>query len=148
MALDGARREFLKKVDTRAIEAAIKEAERGTTGEIRVTVLPRFRGSIEEMAERTAARLGMTATRDRNAVLILVDPSRRLFRIWGDRTLHERAGEGFWREVAGAIQEKFRSGDFTGGLVHGVDVAGRELARHFPAGPDGHVAQLPDSVDL
>jgi uncharacterized membrane protein len=147
MLLDGSRRDFLAGLDTRAIEAAIRRAETGTTGEIRGTVLPRYRGSIETMAERSAASLGMTATRDRNGVLILVDPSRRLFRVWGDRGIHEKAGDDFWRAVAGAIQELFRRGDFTGGLVHGVEAAGRELARHFPAGPGGHVDQQPESVE-
>ena len=84
---------LLKRLDTATIEVAIKEAERATTGEIRVAVLPPFRGTIEEMTERTARRLGMTKTSDRNGVLILVDPARRTFRVWGDRSIHEKVGE-------------------------------------------------------
>jgi uncharacterized membrane protein len=148
MLFGGARKAFLKKLDSKAIEAAIKDAERATTGEIRVAVLPRFRGSIEEMTEQTAHRIGMTKTRDRNGVLILVDPARRKFRVWGDRAIHEKVGEGFWRAVATAIQERFRAGDFTAGLVHGVAVAGKTLAEHFPCGAEGHQDQLPDEVDV
>lgn len=148
MLFGSARRAFLKRLDVAAIEAAIREAERATTGEIRVAVLPRFRGTIEKMTERTADRLGMTKTRDRNAVLILVDPAHRKFRVWGDRALHEKVGDDFWRSIARAVSERFRAGDFTGGLVHGISEAGRELATHFPARENGHVDQLPDGVDL
>lgn len=143
-----AHKALLKQLDTAAIEAAIKEAERATTGEIRVAVLPPFRGTIEAMTDRTAHRLGMTKTSDRNGVLILVDPARRTFRVWGDRSIHERVGEGFWKSIATAIQERFRAGEFTTGLVNGVAAAGKALAEHFPCGAERHRDQLPDSVDL
>jgi uncharacterized membrane protein len=139
---------LLGQLETAAIDAAIKEAERATTGEIRVAVLPPFRGTIEAMTERTAHRLGMTRTSDRNGVLILVDPARRTFRVWGDRSIHEKVGDGFWKSIAAAMQERFRAGDFTGGLVHGVAAAGKALAEHYPCGAEGHRDQLPDSIDL
>ena len=143
-----ARKAFLKGLDVAAIEAAIKEAERATTGEIRVAVLPPFRDTIEEMTERTVHRLGMTRTSDRNGVLILVDPARRMFRVWGDRSIHEKLGDGFWKSIAAAVEERFRAGEFTAGLVGGVTAAGRALAEHYPCGDRGHRDQLPDSVDL
>jgi uncharacterized membrane protein len=142
------RKAFLQAIRTSAIETAIRDAERATTGEIRVAVLPRFRGSIEEMTERTAQRLGMTHTQERNGVLIVVDPARRCFRIWGDRALHEKVGDAFWRETAKAMEGRFRAGDFTGGLVDGVRAAGVALASHFPAGASGHRDQLSDAVDI
>jgi uncharacterized membrane protein len=148
MLLGSPRKAFLKAIRTSAIETAIREAERATTGEIRVAVLPRFRGSIEEMTERTAQRLGMTNTQGRNGVLIVVDPARRRFRIWGDWALHEKVGDSFWRDTAQAVEERFRAGDFTGGLVDGVHAAGVALASHFPADAAGHRAQLSDAVDI
>ncbi len=148
MLFQNARKAFLKKLDTHAVEAAIRDSEKATTGEIRVAILPAFRGSIEEMTEKAAKRLGMTATTERNGVLILVDPTRRKFRVWGDRAIHQKVGEGFWKTIATAIQSRFREGDFTGGLVHGVEAAGRALAEHFPCQPGKHRDQLPDRVDV
>jgi len=147
MRLTSARKAFLSRVDESAIEAATRKAEEGTTGEIRVSVLPRQIGSLADVAERTANRLGMTKTKERNGVLLLVDPARRRFVIWGDKAVHERLGEAFWTATADAISERFRKGDFTGGLVHGVETVGRRLAEHFPAGPEGHANQLPNDVD-
>lgn len=141
-------KDFMARLDVPALEAAIREAERATTGEIRVTVLPRVRGGLENAVRPAAERLGMTRTAGRNGVLILVDPARRAFLVWGDTAIHERVGEAFWKEVAAAIEERFRAGDFTGGLVRGIETAGRALAAHFPAGPGGNPNELPDRVDV
>lgn len=139
---------FMARIDTVAIEAAIRNAERTTTGEIRVAVLPHIRGGLAKAVEPAAKKFGMTGTKDRNGVLILVDPSRRTFLVWGDTAIHARVEPGFWTEVAAAIEERFRSDDFTGGLVRGIETAGRALATHFPAGPGGHTNTKPDGVVL
>jgi uncharacterized membrane protein len=139
---------FLARLDLGALGAAIREAERATTGEIRVAVLPRVRGGFEKAVVHAAERLGMTRTKERNGVLILVDPAHRNFLVWGDTAIHERVGDAFWKDVAAAIEEKFRAGDFTGGLVQGIETAGRALAAHFPSGPGGHANALPDGVDV
>ena len=142
-----AQRRFLSQIGVADVEAAIREAERTTTGEIRVAVLPRVRGPLEKAAKHAAVRFGMTSTRERNGVLILVDPARRKFLVWGDTAIHARVGAAFWTNVAAVIEERFRKDDFTGGLRHGIAVVGRELATHFPAGPAGHRDQLPDRVE-
>ena len=81
-------KDFLARLDLAALEAAIREAERATTGEIRVAVLPRLRGGLEKAVKHAAVRLGMTRTKERNGVLILVDPARRTFLVWGDTAIH------------------------------------------------------------
>ena len=135
MLFGSARRKFLKALDKAALDAAVREASRGTSGEIRVVVLPRFRGPIVKMAERLAQHLKMTSLPHRNGVLILVDPAHRKFLVWGDAGVRERLGAGFFKAASDAISELFREGDFTGGLRHGVETVGRALAEHFPPGP-------------
>jgi|ERR1035437_4875280 uncharacterized membrane protein YgcG len=127
-----ARRKFLKQIDMAALEAAIREATHGTTGTIRVAILPRFRGSLVKMGEHLAKSLKMTALQGRNGVLILVDPAHRKFLVWGDVAVHERLEPGFFKEAADSISELFRKGDFTGGLRHGIETVGRALAEHYP----------------
>ena len=141
-------KDFLARLDVAALEAAIREAERATTGEIRVAVLPRVRGSLARAVKPAAERLGMTRTAGRNGVLILVDPARRAFLVWGDTAIHERVGEAFWKGVAAAIEERFRAGDFTVGLVRGIEAAGRALAEHFPCGSGPNANELSDGVDV
>ena len=43
--------------------------------------------------------------------------------------------------------ERFRSGDFTAGLVLGIERAGETLARHFPRVSPGPNL-FPDDIDL
>ncbi len=141
------RRKLKRLVDAAAVKRAIEESERGTTGEIRVSVSTFFWGDVRKTAERAFDRMGMARTVHRNGVLIFVIPSRRKFVVLGDSGIHEKVGQEFWDGVAAAISERFRKGDFTGGLVHGIREAGRQLASHFPAeGP--HPDELPDEVDF
>jgi len=140
------RRRFLARLDRARLEEAIREAERSTTGQVRVIVLPRVRGNLATVAELTAERLHMRATPDRNGVLILVVPGRREFHVWGDVGVHEKVGDDFWKRIAGQISEQFQRGDFTAGLLAGIDEIGRQLTAHFPAQRDSAVNTLPDSV--
>jgi uncharacterized membrane protein len=142
------RRRLLRTIDKEAIEAAIARAERQTSGEIRVSVAPFFWGSVRKVADRAFTRLGMTATRQRNGVLLFIVPARRRFAVLGDEGIHAEVGQEFWDDVSAAIAERFRDGDFTGGIVRGIETIGRELAEHFPYDPETDVDELPDEVDL
>ena len=74
----------------------------------------------------------MTKTERRNGVLIFVAPRSQNFAVLGDLGIHERCGPTFWTDVAAAMQDDFRQGNFTDGLVKGVARAGDVLAEHFP----------------
>ncbi|NDE98252.1 MAG: hypothetical protein EB034_08240 [Verrucomicrobia bacterium] len=87
----------------------------------------------------------MTQTRERNGVLLYVAPRSRTFAIVGDEGVHARCGEAFWREVAQALTAEFRKGDFTAGILLGVQRAGSLLAEHFPRQGDDR-NELPDTV--
>ena len=90
----------------------------------------------------------MTATRQRNGVLFFIVPSRRRFVVLGDEGIHAKVGQEFWERVAAAVSEHLRNGDFTLGLVHGIETVGEELARHFPFDPTADTNELPDAIDL
>src|SRR5262249_14503169 len=135
-------------IDREKIKAAIEAAEHRTSGEICVSVAPLFWGNIEKAADKAFARLGMTGTKDRNGVLFFVVPARRKFVVLGDRGIHERVGQDFWELVVRAVSQKFREGDFTGGLVKGIETVGEQLAAHFPYDPATDKNELPDDVDF
>lgn len=137
---------FLKRVDHDRIVSAIRTAEASSRGEIRVHASNRVVDDVETEAAAQFDRLGMTATRERNGVLIYVAPRSRRFAVIGDRGIHERCGPGFWSEVAKAMEEDFRHGRFTDGLVKGIERAGEVLAAHFPRAAQPDVNELPDTV--
>ena len=142
------RKQLLKMIDTRRIEDAIRSAEHRTSGEICVSVSRLFWGDVEKAARSAFQRLGMTRTRQRNGVLFFVVPSRRKFVVLGDAGIHEKVGQEFWHKVVAAVSERFRSKDFTGGLVHGIETVGEQLATHFPFDAATDVDELPDKVDF
>jgi uncharacterized membrane protein len=142
------RRKLLAAVDAERVREAIAEAERRTSGEIRVSVASFFWGDVRRVAERAFDRLGLTRTKERNAVFFFVVPARRRFVILGDEGIHSKVGPEFWDRVVAAVSERFRVKDFTGGLVQGIETVGRELAAHFPYDAATDRNELPDDVDF
>jgi len=142
------RKKLLQIIDRDTVKRAIESAEHRTSGEICVSVAPLFWGSVEKAADKAFVRLGMTRTKDHNGVLFFVVPARRKFVVLGDRGIHDRVGQEFWESVAAAVSSKFREGDFTGGLVKGIEKVGEQLATHFPYDPSTDKNELPDDVDF
>jgi uncharacterized membrane protein len=140
-------RDFLKQVADEEVVAAIRAAEARGRGEIRVHVTSESVGDAHAAAIEVFEELGMTATAERNGVLIYVAPRTRDFAILGDRGVHEHCGPDFWREVAESMREEFRAGRFTEGIVKGVTRTGEVLERFFPrqGGRDDR-NELPDVI--
>ena len=139
--------DFLQRLNDSEVVQAIQAAERTTSGEIRVFVTTRELGG-DKVVDRAAARfekLGMTATRERNGVLLYFAPHAQQFAIVGDKGIHEKCGEAFWSDVASGIGDKLKQGRFTEAVVEAIEKAGKALARHFPRSPDDR-DELPNEV--
>jgi uncharacterized membrane protein len=115
---------------------ALRKAEAGTSGEIRVLVARHKSLDPVASAQSYFNRLGMANSRHRNGVLIFVAPRSRRFAVIGDKAVHEKCGDAFWTGLAKAMEDHFRRGDFTEGLVHGIERAGELLAKTFPRSKD------------
>lgn len=138
--------DFERTIDQAQVVAAIAAAEARTSGEIRVVVSVREVADAVRTAQQEFVRLGMADTRERNAVLIFIAPRSQRLAVIGDEGVHRRCGESFWTEVVHAMEEHFRAGDFTRGLVQAVERTGTLLAAHFPRrGDDAN--ELPDAVE-
>lgn len=128
-------RDFIHKLDDEQVVAAIAEAERKTSGEIRVFVSRRALGNdvVMDRAARQFQELGMTRTQDRNGVLLYFVPHEQQFAVVGDEGIHARCGQDFWEHVAAEIRRELANDHFTEALVGAVREVGEALARHFPA---------------
>jgi uncharacterized membrane protein len=142
------RRSLRKCVDQAQVVAAIRAAEKVTSGEIRVSVAPFFWGDVEKTAGKAFRRLGMEHTADRNGVLIFLVPSRRRFAILGDTGIHEKVGQALWNEASACLSSHFRRGAFTEGLVEVIHLLGDRLATHFPSAGEADRNELSDGVDF
>ena len=141
-------KEFLEQLDQPRIIAAIQEAERQTSGEIRIHVQPKaYGGDIRTVAERTFERLGMTKTALRNGVLLFIATEEQRFVILGDSGINEKVPAGFWDEIAAKLTIRFKNAELTEGIVEAVAAAGARLGEFFPRAADD-VNELADTIDV
>jgi uncharacterized membrane protein len=93
------RKDFFSEEEKKLIVAAIGEAEKQTSGEVRVYVESRCRfvDPIDRAAE-VFAILKMDRTAAHNAVLIYLAVKDRQLAVFGDQGIHEKVGGAFWQE--------------------------------------------------
>jgi uncharacterized membrane protein len=118
-----------------AIARAIREAESGTTGRIAVRIIPDDDVDAFERATHEFGRAGLHKHDEGNAALILVAPKARKFAVIGDRALHERVGDAFWKNVIGQSQPYFARGAVLEGIQYAVGRVGEALHAHFADTP-------------
>lgn len=142
------RKRLQQLLDFERIQAAIAEAERHTSGEVRVSIAPWFWGNVSRAADHAFVRLGMTQTQARNGILFFIVPARRSFVVRGDQGIHEKVGQQFWDDIARTLSEHFVRSEFTEGLVKAISEVGTQLSTHFPHQGPSDVNELSDKVDL
>ena len=125
-------KEFISQLDETRIVAAIAEAEKLTTGEIRVYISHRAHANVLAVAQKRFHQLGMTKRHHRNAVLLYIAPRSHQFAIVGDSGVHDKCGDAFWREVSAQLGVAMRQGDYTAAVIQAIGQIGQLLAAHFP----------------
>lgn len=123
---------FLTPEEEQEIVQAILDAEKNTSGEIRVHVESHTRLDHFERAKAIFHLLKMDNTKDENGVLIYVAVNDCKFVIYGDRGIDKAVPENFWNSTKDSIQSHFAKGNFKHGIVKGILSAGKELQKHFP----------------
>lgn len=141
---------YFSKDDLKSLSTSIAEAEKNTSGEIRVVVRHHRQWKERKLALRDLAlkefySLGMQNTRDRTGVLILLLLSEHKFQILADQGINEKVEEGTWDRIAEKMTHYFKDGKFTVGLNEAVSAVGVELSQHFPRKADD-TDELPNEV--
>ena len=123
---------FLTKEEEQEIIAAIRIAEKNTSGEIRVHIEATSDKEHAKRALEVFHFLKMNNTKDENAVLIYVAVNDKKFVIYGDKGINNVVPKDFWNTTKDVMQNHFKNSDFKQGLIDGVLKAGEELKAHFP----------------
>ena len=129
------------------IEQAILEAERNTSGEIRVHVETDFTGDVLDHAATVFNNLNMQKTSLRNGVLIYLGIKNKKFAILGDAGINKVVPADFWEHTKSVMEGYFKNSDFAGGLAVGVKMAGEQLQKHFPY-KQGDVNELSNEMSF
>ena len=124
--------DFLTAQEEQEIVGAILEAEKNTSGEIRVHIEATAKIDHFSRAQQLFHFLKMDNTKDENGVLLYVAVNDKKFVIYGDRGIDRAVPKGFWESTKETIAHHFKSGDFKNGIIAGVLKAGEELQAHFP----------------
>ncbi|RZL68174.1 MAG: TPM domain-containing protein [Pedobacter sp.] len=127
------------------IANTIAEAEKATSGEIRIAVEKHCHGSAFERATEYFAELGMDKTAQHNGVLIYLAYEDHKFAIIGDRGIDSVVPDDFWETTQVAMKAHFLSGNLAEGIVAGIALAGEKLALYFPY-QNGDVNELPNEI--
>ncbi len=122
----------LTKQDKKDIVQAIVQAEKMTSGEIRVHLQKKCKEDVMHEAKKIFHRLKMHKTRHKNAVLIFVALESRKFAILGDSGIHGHVGDLFWNQTRDKIASYFSKGQLKEGIITGIQDAAQKLQHHFP----------------
>lgn len=129
-------KQFLNQLAEQEMIQAIIEAEKKTSGEIRVMISPKKIKEPIVFAQTQFLQAKMDRTTDRNAILIMIAPRSQNFAVVGDSGIHAKVGHAFWSEISQVISECFKKNEFHQGLLSGIKKAGDSLAQHFPRNPN------------
>jgi len=124
--------DFLTTSEEQEVVRAIVEAEKNTSGEIRVHIEASSKIDHYNRAKEVFHYLKMDNTKESNGVLIYVAVLDRKFTIYGDAGINKVVPKDFWNSTKDAIASEFKKGNFKQGLISGLTKAGQELEHHFP----------------
>lgn len=115
-----------------AIAAAIKKAEKNTSGEIRVHIEAHCKKDSVQRAIEVFHQLEMQKTALRNGVLIYVAILDKTFAIIGDEGINNKVPADFWETTKEAMVEHFKREKIVEGIIEGITLAGEKLKAFFP----------------
>lgn len=124
--------DFLTAGEEAEVIEAIVQAERNTSGEIRIHLEATTKLEPYKRAQEIFHLLKMDNTKEDNGVLIYVAVEDKKFTICGDKGIHKAVPKDFWDSTKDIMQSHFQKGQFKQGLVAGILKAGQELKKHFP----------------
>ncbi|MFH1800076.1 MAG: TPM domain-containing protein [Candidatus Omnitrophota bacterium] len=136
---------FFSKKEKEQILAAVREAEKNTSGEIRVHLEYRAPEPVYGHAQKVFKRIGMTKTAQRNGVLIFLATGNKKFAVLGDVGIDEKVSEGFWNDVVQIMQRHFKQDKFAEGISEAVLRIGEKLKTFFPYQPNDN-NELSDGI--
>lgn len=141
------KRVFFSVEDNQQIINAIKIAEKGTSGEIRIYV--EGKNSYVDALERAKEiffELKMEMTKERNAVLLYIAMDDKQLALFADEGIYQRVGAAYWDNAVKEMIAQFTSHHISSGIEKCVLQVGETLKAEFPFKADTDKNELPDDI--
>jgi uncharacterized membrane protein len=141
------KKNFFNEEERQLIVDAIQNAERMTSGEVRVFVESKcsYMDAIDRAAE-LFFQLQMHKTDDRNAVLLYVAMEDRQLAVFGDEGIHKKVGNEYWNNEVKKMISNFNRDNYAIGISEVVKDIGMALTQHFPYNSTTDKNELPDDI--
>lgn len=138
---------FFTGEEEQLITNAIAEAEKKTSGEVRVYVESRCRfvDPLDRAVELFYG-LQMNRTHELNGVLVYVAMKDRQLAIYADEGIHSKVGKEFWEKEVRVMLSSFHKDNYAEGIARVVREIGEVLCLHFPYNGSTDKNELPDEI--
>ncbi|MDQ6844010.1 MAG: TPM domain-containing protein [Bacteroidota bacterium] len=141
------KKDFFSKEENELIVQSIRDAEKETSGEVRIYVESRCKYlDALDRAKEIFSLLKMENTKDRNGVLFYVALKDRQLAIFADTGIHTAIGEQYWKDVVAHILLFFNKENYALGIKECILKIGQALKSHFPYDQETDKNELPDEI--
>jgi uncharacterized membrane protein len=138
--------DFLSPDEEEKIVQAIIEAEKETSGEIRVHVEKESSVETLKRAKEVFYYLKMDQTKEKNGVLFYVSVQDQKFAVIGDEGIDKVVPDDFWESVKEIVTTEFKKGNYSKGLESGILETGKKLQAYFPYSAKDDKNELSDEI--
>lgn len=138
---------FFTPAQKASMVAAIQEAEKNTSGEIRIHIENHSSKVALDRAAQVFADLKMHKTALRNGVLIYIALDDHQLAILGDAGINAKVPDHFWDKIKDQMVTQFKTGKTCEGICQAVKAIGQQLKAYFPYSADD-VNELPDDISF
>ncbi len=138
---------FFTPEEQKRIVQAIQEAEKRTSGEVRVYIESRCRyvNALDRAAEIFYS-LKMDKTAEKNAVLVYLAVKDHQLAVFADEGIHVKTGKDFWKDQVLLMLNHFNKEDYAAGIIQVIYKIGEALNTYFPYLMDTDKNELPDDI--
>lgn len=143
----GKKQQYFTEAEQQLMVEAIREAERNTSGEIRLFVEGRCRYVDPlDRAGEIFFGLKMENTRDRNAVLLYIAVKDHQLAIFADEGIYQRLGKEYWHNEVKKMLQSFSRDQHAQGICTVIGDIGTALKTEFPYDKVTDKNELPDNI--
>ena len=134
------------------VQKVVAEVERSTHVELRISIrdqrdTPEAELSLEMLAKKEFAHLGMHETKGHNGVLLFILYDERKFFVFADEGVHTKTSPDTWKDVADTIRKHFRNAEFEAGLTAALGRIEQHLKGVLPEVPKAE-NELSDEIAM
>lgn len=143
----GRKKPFFSEEENEKIVQSIQEAEKETSGEIRIFIENhcKYVDALDRAVE-IFNNLQMANTELRNGVLFYLAVKDKQVAIYADKGIHEAAGQSYWQKAVKDIISVFSRDSLVAGITTSIYKIGQALKSHFPYDKDVDKNELPDEI--